>query len=202
MMDAETIDEVREPVFTFPPDEGELVAREFAHASSILEYGSGGSTVLAARSTTADVLSIESDQVWAENMTTFLTSQNLGGDRVKVHWSDIGATGKWGYPKDQTKFRKYPSYAFCPWEEFNVSPDVVLIDGRFRLACFAAILLFVKKPTTVLFGEYVTRNAYQPAGQFAQPVKTMGRMAKFVIEPRDYGTQDYATMMRWFFALI
>lgn len=202
MMDADAIDDIREPVFTFPPDEGELVAREFAHATSILEYGSGGSTVLAARSTTADVLSIESDPVWAENMTTFLASKNLGGDRVKIHWSDVGPTGKWGYPKDQSKFRKYPSYAFCPWEDFDVSPDVVLIDGRFRLACFAATLLFVKKPTTVLFGEYAVRKAYQPAGQFAQPVKTMGRMSKFVIEPRDYSAQEYATMTRWFFLMV
>lgn len=201
-MDAETVDPIREPTFTFPPDEGELVAREFAHATSILEYGSGGSTVLAARSTQAKVLSIESDKDWADKMTSFLKAQDLGGDRVKIHWSDVGPTGKWGYPKDQSKFRKYPNYAFCPWEDFEVTPDVVLIDGRFRLACFAATLLFVKKPTTVLFGEYNARNAYKPAGQFAQPVKSMGRMAKFVIKPRNYSAAEFATMTRWFFALV
>jgi len=188
-----------EPEFTFPPEEGEMVAREYARATSILEYGSGGSTVLAARSTDAQVLSIESDKSWAQNLSAFLAAENLGTGRVSVHWENVGPTGKWGYPTDRTKWRKYPSYAFSAWEKYDVAPDVVLIDGRFRLACFAATLLFAKKPTVVLFDDFVPRQSYHAATTFADPVSTSGRMAKFIIKPNTYSGSEFAAMVRWFF---
>lgn len=200
-MEIDTPSEIREPEYTFPLDEGELVAREYAHASSILEYGSGGSTVLAARSTNAEVLSIESDKKWAQNLTSFLKEKDLGSNRVKVHWANVGPTGKWGYPSDQSRWRRYPLYAFCPWEDFDISPDVVLIDGRFRLACLAATMVFAKKPTTVLFDDFVNRDAYHSATQFIKPTKTVGRMAKFEVEPRGKDATEFATMVRWFFAM-
>ncbi|MEM1272964.1 MAG: hypothetical protein AAGF88_04055 [Pseudomonadota bacterium] len=200
-MVSEAVSDLREPEFTFPPDEGELVAREYARAAHILEYGSGGSTVLAARSTDAQVLSIESDKAWAENLSAYLQAQNISMERVIVHWADIGPTGKWGYPTDQSKWRKYPGYALCPWDEFDIAPDVVLIDGRFRLACLAATLLFATKPTTVLFDDFNHREVYQVARQFIKPVQSVGRMAKFEIEPSGNYTPELAAMIRWFFVL-
>ncbi len=201
MMESASKPELSEPEFTFPADEGELVAREYAKASNILEYGSGGSTVLAARSTNARILSIESDRVWANNLTNFLEQERIGTDRVVVHWANIGPTGKWGYPKDQSRWRKYPSYALYPWEKCEFSPDVVLIDGRFRLACLAATVMFAAKPTTILFDDYYQRNVYQTAEKVIRPVQSVGRMAKFEIEPLKQDAQEFATMVRWFFLM-
>lgn len=193
--------EFTEPEFTFPPEEGELVARQYANASEILEYGSGGSTVLAARSTNARVLSIESDKKWAQNLTGFFDHLGIEKDRATVHWSNIGPTGKWGYPIDQSHWRKYPAYALSPWEKYDISPDVVLIDGRFRLACLAATMAFATKPTTVLFDDYTIRKVYHAAEKFIQPVQVAGRMAKFEIEPMGRDAAEFATMIRWFFLM-
>lgn len=200
-MTTETTLAVSEPKFTFPPAEGELVAREYAHAGKILEYGSGGSTVLAARSTNAHVLSVESDKKWVENLNSFLKDSGHAREKVRVHWANIGPTAKWGYPADQSRWRRYPSYAFCPWEEFKFSPDVVLIDGRFRLACFAATMMLTKKPTTVLFDDYSTRDAYRAVESFVKPVQIIGRMAKFEIKPNKGNGVDFAELVRWFFML-
>lgn len=188
-----------EPKLTFPNEEGALVAEEYARADRILEYGSGGSTILAARSTRAKVLSIESDREWAENLKAVLGDIGTDPERVIVHWSDIGPTGKWGYPVDQRNWRKYPAYAFCPWEDFDFSPDLVLIDGRFRLACLAATCLHAKKLTTVLFDDYKNRAVYHAAERLLTPNTIVGRMAKFEIEPGAIDKSQFAAMVRWFF---
>ncbi len=198
-MEAEAKQALVEPKFTFPEEEGALVTEEYTRAESILEYGSGGSTVLAARATHAKVLSVESDRVWVDNLKAFLDGIGTDPERVVLHWCDIGPTGKWGYPSDERNWRKYPAYAFCPWEEFDISPDLVLIDGRFRLACLAATLLHATKQTTVLFDDYKNRPVYHAAERLLTPVAFVGRMAKFVLEPGPIEKAQFAEIVHWFF---
>lgn len=51
-----------------PPDAAELVARVYGQAETILEYGSGGSTVLAAELPDKHITTVESDRSWVRRM--------------------------------------------------------------------------------------------------------------------------------------
>jgi hypothetical protein len=53
-----------EHVLTLPADEARLLQDHYARAGVVLEYGSGGSTLLAAR-LGKQVFSVESDAAWA-----------------------------------------------------------------------------------------------------------------------------------------
>jgi hypothetical protein len=97
---------------------------------------------------------------------------------------DIGPTGEWGRPVDERQWRKFCGYPTHVWaQNFFRQPDVVLIDGRFRAACFLATCLRINKKTTILFDDYLERHSYHVIEQLALPVALHGRMAEFHVEP-------------------
>jgi hypothetical protein len=51
-----------------------------------------------------------------------------------------------------------------PWRRGAVKPDLVLIDGRFRLACFLHPLLAAAPGTPILFDDYTNRPPLPPGG--------------------------------------
>ena len=62
------------------------------------------------------------------------------------------------------------------------TPDFVLIDGRFRVACFLTTLLYAEKDTLVLFDHYVDRGIYKIVEKFIKPIQINGRQAVFRIQ--------------------
>ena len=159
------------PTLTFPPEVAAVVSAAYGKASCILEYGSGGSTVLASEMQGKTVYTVESDRDWAERLERFLDTSPHTRSRPEILHADIGPTGAWGRPKGNRAFRKFPSYAFGFWcREDREEPDTVLIDGRFRVACFLATALMIVRPTTVLWDDYEDRQRYHWIERIARPV--------------------------------
>lgn len=152
-----------------------------------LEYGAGGSTRIAASLGVPHVFSVESDAAWAEAVRREVSHAPRGGF-VKVRTVDIGATGRFGYPVGRESVETWPDYPIAIWrdiEEQNVTPDVVLIDGRFRVACFLVSLLKCRPGTLVLFDDYVGREKrYGLVEELLKPVDIKDRMALFVVPER------------------
>jgi hypothetical protein len=101
---------------------------------------------------------------------------------LRTHFIDIGPTKAWGYPVSRNSTKHWPAYCIAPWkslEACGMSPDLILIDGRFRVAAFLYSLLMAKKGTTILFDDYEKRNHYHVVEQVIKPVKLLGRMAEF-----------------------
>ncbi|MEM7720617.1 MAG: hypothetical protein AAF222_15575 [Pseudomonadota bacterium] len=183
---------------TFPDEERTILKSAYQSASTILEYGSGGSTVYAACETEAQVLSIESDRKWCADLNKLLETRGVDPARARAEWVNIGKTKKWGYPEDGRRWKNYPEYVLRPWDE-GFDPDLVLIDGRFRRACFAAVLMGCKRDTTILFDDYSSRETYQQVENFLKPVEVVGRMARFEATPASVPHDAFLTMVRWFF---
>jgi hypothetical protein len=169
---------------TFPEAEAGHVRARYGAARIILEYGSGGSTVLAASQPGKYVMAVESDRAWAVDLQRRIDRAGLASPAVVWH-VDIGATGRWGRPLDDAGWQRYHRYPLSIWSEpFFRPPDLVLIDGRFRAACLLAVALRTTRPVTVLFDDYVNRPAYHAVERVAQPAEIVGRMAEFQLEPR------------------
>ena len=151
-----------------------------ARAQVVLEYGSGGSTLVAAEAG-AEVWSVESDAAWAGMMRAWFQAQPA---RVHIHHADIGPTKDWGHPKDERTFRRWPDYALKVWDLPGfLHPDLVLIDGRFRLGCFLTVAYRITRPVTLFFDDYLPREAYHKAEQILRPTEMIGRMARFDLHP-------------------
>lgn len=182
-----------------PEAEVAHLKRVYAEANVILEYGSGGSTELGARMPGKYIMSVESDQNWARDLRQKLCGPDILSP-VIVHHADIGPTGPWGRPLDTSAWRRFHAYPNEVWDQsWFRHPDVVLIDGRFRTACFATVMMRAERPVRVLFDDYGVRPMYHQIEEFLRPTAMIGRMAEFWIEPGPLDPRKTSLLISQFF---
>lgn len=180
---------------TFGPEESAFLRNRYEAAGTILEFGSGGSTILAAE-LGRTVMSVESDKDWAKRMAAQLATIS---DKAKVHHADIGPTGPWGAPARARDFRKFHAYALSVWDRPDFQePDLVLIDGRFRASCLVAVMLRATTPVTVLFDDYRKRGYYHGVERLARKEEMIGRMARFTVTPGAIPPEMLTKVIGWF----
>jgi len=172
------------PELSLPEAEAAHLRSAYEAAQVILEYGSGGSTVMAAELSGKLIFSVESDPVWARNLQHYLDTVELPSPAI-IYYADIGPVGKWGRPVDTSHWEKFHRYPADIWKKpFFRHPDVVLIDGRFRVACLAMTRLNITRPVTVLFDDYAERRTYHAVEEVVgPPARMIGRMARFELTP-------------------
>ncbi|RDC71703.1 hypothetical protein DLJ49_13765 [Rhodovulum sp. 12E13] len=181
------------PVLTFPDEVAERVRAEYARASVVLEYGSGGSTALAAETPGLTCFSVENDLAWARAMAAWLAAHHPAAD-VRLHRAWIGPTKTWGRPRWPRLpllyplFRRYPAAVWAR-RDFR-APDLILVDGRFRVACFLTALMHVRRPTRLLWDDYTRRPDYHVVERYCAPVSVVGRMAVFDITPTGFSPAE------------
>ena len=169
-------------------EQGTLLFREvLSRTTRYLEYGTGGSTVLAWE--VADVVvAVESDSRALTAVRRALSAANRRPALSTLIHADIGFTRGWGAPlfthPTPARLARWENYAMAPWDFFRqraIAPDTVLIDGRFRVACALACLLNLeaRSPCQLLFDDYGDRPHYRAVEAFADLVSTHGRMAVF-----------------------
>jgi hypothetical protein len=154
---------------------------------------------LAAELPDTAVFSVESDRDWVGMMQSWFRHEPPRGT-VHLHHVDIGPTKEWGYPQDTSRLLHYIDYPMSVWQRGDlVHPDVVLIDGRFRVACFLATLMHIRRPTTILFDDYTDRPHYHVVEELLAPSKTVGRMAVFEAKPRALHPSEWHRFGAYFF---
>lgn len=153
-----------------------LFRRLIADAKVYAEYGCGASTIWVANNTDCTILSVESSEQWVDLVRT-----NCGArDRLFLHFADIGRIVKRGRPANYDRFENFDGYTEWVWRQ-PYSPDLVLIDGRFRVCCFLISLFHAKEGTKILFDDYTHREHYHFVEKFLQPLETCGRQALFIV---------------------
>lgn len=151
-----------------------------------LEYGSGGSTLLA-HQYAQNLVSVESDRRFLKAVQRKLSQQPLGADTVLIH-VNIGLTEHWGKPvftkPTPRRLHRWQKYAQSPWAYFRrraIEPDLILVDGRFRVACALESLLNLsaENPCRILMDDYASRDHYKVVEEVADLIDMKGRMAVF-----------------------
>jgi hypothetical protein len=149
-----------------------------------MEYGCGGSTVLAAR-LGKPFISVETDRFFLKAVRKRIGTLSAGQHLL---YADIGPIGpQYGAPLFKTptdrRLEMWKSYVLLPWRhlEPGLLPDLVMIDGRFRVA--AALIscahLIDSPESRIAVDDYVGRPHYQLIEQYAQLVSTYEHMAVF-----------------------
>ena len=161
----------------------DLLEEHLKKTKIFLEYGSGGSTVFAAKLGVKTIYSVDSDNNFLDAVHNKIALLYPSVE-VKTHFVNIGKTKDWGHPVNKEHADHWPNYCVAPWQEIiksNNYPDLILIDGRFRVACFLACLILAKHRTIILFDDYTNRSEYHIVEKYLRPNKTSGRMAKFIV---------------------
>ncbi|MCA0858897.1 hypothetical protein [Phaeobacter italicus] len=166
-----------------PKAEISFLTSVYQKAQVILEYGSGGTTRIAASLPGKFTMSVESDQKWALDLQQEIDASNPASPVIVYH-ADIGPTGLWGRPVSMGSWRHFFRYPLDIWEEpFFRHPDTILIDGRMRTACLAMVMLRCTQPVTVLFDDYGVRPMYHEVEKLIRPTEIRGRLARFEVKP-------------------
>jgi len=110
-------------------------------AEVYFEFGLGGSTVLAANeySNIKKIAGIDSKKQWRDRVLNNIQEK----DKVDLRYIEMGECTKKGTPlvKNLEIWTKYPESI----HEFDILPDLVLVDGRWRMACLIQTILLSRK---------------------------------------------------------
>jgi hypothetical protein len=180
------VEEVANLISDVPSMEREgilLLEHHLKNATVFLEYGAGGSTILAAKIGVKNIYSVESDEIFLDAVKLKIELCNYSTE-LKECYVNIGQTGDWGYPQDKSCIERWSMYCIAPWikiENDSCYPDLILIDGRFRVACFLASIFFSPVGTVILFDDYSERQEYRFIEKYLTPTEMVGRLAKFVV---------------------
>lgn len=165
----------------FDQEGAEYFAPRLRRSSSYLEYGAGGSTVEAAR-LGINFVTVESDRFFLDSVKRKI----LGAPTGTLIYANVGITGPWGVPVIQrptaARVRRWASYPEAPWaHDASFTPDLILVDGRFRALC--ALTVFERlqgKDYELLFDDYLDRRSHFEAIEKFGALKCfVGRMAIF-----------------------
>lgn len=159
----------------------QLLNDSLDRATHYLEYGIGGSTVLAAQKSLRTIIAIDSSKEWVDKVKTDIEKSFYNGN-INLLLADLGATSDWGYPTNDQLVKNWPRYYSSPWISYkalNAHPDLILIDGRFRTPCFLYSLLHCKNGTRILWDDYQNRPEYHFIEKILPPQGLVEDMAIF-----------------------
>ncbi len=170
------------PVETMRMTGGEIAffTEEIGLSTSYLEYGSGGSTKLAVRQASIkNMTSVESDPAFLDAVVLPdpEIQKAIADSRLRFLLPDIGPTRKSGVPKDSTAIHLWPNYALCPYLHGSAKPDLILVDGRFRVACCLAATLQAPA-AAVLVHDYTLRRHYHVLENYFEIEKQVDTLVK------------------------
>jgi hypothetical protein len=157
-----------------------------SRAQTYLEYGSGGSTQLAARYAKT-VVSVDNDSAFLEEVGRRIYKERRRAEFEPI-LVNIGISGPWGFPvfteRTDDRLRRWKTYPTAPWrflQQRMLEPDVILVDGRFRVACVLESLLHLrpKSACDILVDDYAERAHYKIIEEFCDLISMHGRMAHF-----------------------
>lgn len=154
---------------------------QLASATRYLEYGTGGSTYQAAK-LGLDFIAVDTDPYFLDSVRAKIHAAGLGRAGQVFRFANIGWTGTWGRPVGRvTEARRelFRRASDPPPECFEgLTPDLVLVDGRFRVACAFKVfnMLHAQPGWTVVVDDYADRPQYRAIEEYAQ-VELVGRMA-------------------------
>ncbi len=157
---------------------GDFLKKKILNSNFFLEFGSGNTTIFA-KENKKFYFSIESDR----SFYSFMKNKN-----VNIIFYSLGLVEFYSYPLFKKKFfqkfyqnkaRKYGSKIFEKLNKDKKFPDLILVDGRYRVLCMLNIFKFLKENnlfnTCVILDDYKFRDYYHIVREYFE-IKTVGRL--------------------------
>ncbi|GGW40723.1 tetratricopeptide repeat protein [Vreelandella hamiltonii] len=176
-----------EQEFTLPdapfmsPAERTLFKKCLKQATHYFEFGAGGSTVWAIKEGLT-VKGVESDAKWVNALKEKL------GDKCQLEAVDIGPTKEWGFPVSMQQSSKFPAYSKAI-EQHQQAFDLILVDGRFRIACTMTAIQHILESAAVpqdarlFIHDFWNRPQYHVVLQFLDVIEKSETAGVFKLKP-------------------
>ena len=136
------------------------------------EFGAGGSTNIASYYK-IQTYSVESDPKW---------HKLLKDNNITANYITVDLKGRFfGFPGNGTDVENWKQYIQAYKSEYNA--DIILIDGRFRVACGLDIFNKIRNDTIVLVHDYTNRKEYHILENYYLKMESWDTLASFIKKP-------------------
>ena len=116
--------------------------------------------------------------------------------RATIFEIDMGLLREGGHPVDRTNIKEWKVY----WESWNkkpIEPDLVLVDGRFRVCCALTVALTCSPDMTILFHDFTIRPYYHRILLFFDIIEVKESLVALRVKP-DIRKEDIETTVKLF----
>ena len=166
-----------QPAMSVP--EVELFCSFLRCCSNYVEFGTGGSTILACSLVRTSVTSVDSSPDWLKMVEGHCAAQPANLKPTLVH-ADIGPTRDLGYPQDDRFRNLWPNYHSWIWsDKAALGADLFLVDGRFRVACFIQALLRASHSSVIIIHDFANRPHYHVIKEFSHEIAAVETLSVF-----------------------
>jgi len=130
-------------------------------STKYFEFGSGGSTYQASiRNNIKQIYSIESDLEWHNKLKEIFKDKN----HINLIYNEMDTkSNTWGYPgPNSTEDQKinYSNQIISLDKNLSNNIDLVMIDGRFRVACCLKCFNVINDECLIAFDDFLDRPEY------------------------------------------
>lgn len=155
-----------------------------SNINAYFEFGVGGSTVFVHENTNAQIIGVDSSSKWIEQVSKHVD------DRVNLKFIDIGPVGDWGVPKNEQNKGDWPLYS-TSINTIDIKPEVILVDGRFRVACLVQTVLFSVKNNIdpIILLHDCSRDHYNPGKELLTCINQVETLAAYKLNGK-YHLED------------
>ena len=173
-----------DPMMTIP--DTKLLKKYLSNATNYFEFGSGGSTVCACNMWIPNIISVENSPKWYNKLTNvsiikqYIQNNNL---QIKlydlkciwwkhVYWAEIPESIE---NIDKTYWLAY-SNSISECDEIQ---DLILVDGRLRIACALNSYYKMDHNSFLLFDNYISRPQYNIIEKFFTIIESQDDLCVF-----------------------
>ncbi len=164
------------PNVVFEGDDS-LFKNEVSSVDIYGEYGCGKSTKWVLNNTDAQVIAVDTSSDWVDAVKN---NNRINNDRLNIYHCNLGAVGGWGRPLNYDYKDSFADYTDYLWNQ-KENPQLILVDGRFRVCCFLTCLKFAKEGTKIIFDDYTNRPFYHFVEKYVPRIKECGRQCLFIV---------------------
>ena len=165
---------INDKMILFDGDDS-LFKKYLKNCDVYFEYGVGNSTRYLINNTKAKIVAVDTDKKWINTIDVLRRKED-----IIINWVDLGELENWGRPKSYLHRDKFFDYISGVWN-FNLKADLILIDGRFRVACFLYSIMCADEGTIIFFDDYVDRGYYHIVEDIIPKSDCCGRQAMFKV---------------------
>lgn len=171
--------------FVMSNNEKSFFDETIKRARHYLEFGFGGSTLRAILKSKAKIYTVESSLEWINQMRKYRIIQSVENKRLYIFYINIGPTGDWGFPKSVNNQNLFETYSSAVFKKIDSSVlDLVLIDGRFRVACTLKTILSCYENTNlkIMIHDFWNREQYHVVLKYLDLFKRVDSLGIFTIK--------------------
>lgn len=134
------------------------------------------------------VIAVESDKALSDSVYKSIIQK----EKLHMVYANLGEIDALGQPTSVEKFKNFHSYMVLPWalaDKYMLTPDTILINGPFKIACFLYSLICAQEGAVILFNDFFKNPSYEIVRNYCALEKRHGDMGEFVVR-KNYVLSD------------